>query len=225
MSDPTLPPTARHLRQASERGDVLASAMWVRAMVSLVLALLIPAVFAALCAWAAQSWKQVLRPDAEPLSSENIASLGTHALIEVMTLIAVPMISVSLVAAITPVLLASRLPWRRDLVAASQGARSLVIGLITAALMVAPSWWVMRALLQSMWAAPRSLLELVSFLSFRLLSLAVVAMLLAAGVDVLFAYFERLRRLRMTDAEVRREQRETNGAPEIRQARARSRHE
>ncbi|MEM8773253.1 MAG: flagellar biosynthesis protein FlhB [Pseudomonadota bacterium] len=86
---------------------------------------------------------------------------------------------------------------------------------IIGALLVFALWPDRDILTESLTADARSLLEMTRMLALKLIGLTVASMLLVAGLDYAFQRHSWKKRLRMTKDEVRREQKETDGDPQI----------
>jgi hypothetical protein len=190
--------------------------------VTLAVALVVPSTIAALGAWAIESWTTLLgAPTTGAHASSDPISILISPLRRTIELLSYSMLVAPGVAIVVATVLAGKVPWRGERRAVSMGVRSVVISLVSSIAIAALGALALRRVLAGVNAAPNALLGIASHEAYRLLALSVVTLVMAGAVDLAFAWRSRVARLRMTDAEVRREHRETYGAPETREARAR----
>lgn len=188
----------------------------------LVVALVLPSTLAATAAWATETWTTLLlAPTTGAQASSDPISDVVQPLRRAIELLALAMLIAPSVAIVAATVLAGKVPWRGELRAVSIGARTRVISLLSAIVIVVIGGLAIRRVVGGVYSSPSALVGLAINESYRLLAWAVVTLVIAGAIDLLFARRSRLARLRMTSAEVRRENRETYGAPETREARAR----
>ncbi|HZU85231.1 MAG TPA: EscU/YscU/HrcU family type III secretion system export apparatus switch protein, partial [Polyangiaceae bacterium] len=240
MPDKTEQPTARRLRKAREAGDSGASAYASQAVSFLVAVALVPPTLAALASRAAGGLRSAIAQAASGAPPRiDPAELGST----VAALVLPPLLAVAVAGAAAQavqtggVVAAGRLSpklERLDPIAGLRGVFSAarlfaVVRSIAAASLV--SWFAWAAItehlpeLAAVAGRPRWVPALVARVAAGLAWRAAAVGLALGALDVLVTRRVWMRRLRMSKEEVRREQRESEGDPQIKAARERAYHE
>ncbi|HEU4583973.1 MAG TPA: EscU/YscU/HrcU family type III secretion system export apparatus switch protein [Polyangiaceae bacterium] len=238
----TEPPTARRLRRARSEGDHPVSRVLVSFGALAAVALLLPAALGLLVRRTRTLLEHSLQLGASraaTLSGEGLSAAG-HSLVQLVALLLGPAALAALVVglwqtgaglSLTPLAWSSR---RLDPLAnlGRLWSRTLLLSLLrwlaTGMLLALIGWQVLRSAGPALAASIGSVqaaTALAGRLCYQLLWGALALLALASAVDALVVRSSWLERLRMTRAEVQREQRENDGDAGLKQARQRAHRE